>query len=143
MLASGNGVRMVYDGDGSDIVDGGASEGSAAIEQIFLDYFASQSLPTTAEGMFIPSDSYWTVLYGVPTGGLFSGAFRVKEESDIPDYGGIANQMLDPCYHLGCDRVENTNVTLYTELSKRDRESYTGQTPLRRIFDPAHSALEA
>ena len=41
MLGSTNYVRFVYDGDGSDTPDPGPP-GSAEIEQIFNDYFASQ-----------------------------------------------------------------------------------------------------
>ena len=44
MLASPNFVRFVYDGDGGGDPDAAGPEGSAAIEQVFLDYFESQDL---------------------------------------------------------------------------------------------------
>ena len=47
MVGSPNFVRFVYDGDLSDSVPppSGAPEGSAAIEEIFVDWFDSQAWP--------------------------------------------------------------------------------------------------
>jgi Zn-dependent M28 family amino/carboxypeptidase len=101
MMASSRGMRFIYDGDGSDIADGGASRASGAIEAVYAEWFADRDLDTFAEGMFVPTDSYWFVLEGVPTGGLFSGAFQY-----------------DPCYHLACDRRSEIDETLYLELAR-------------------------
>src|SRR5690349_9694050 len=48
MIGSPNFVRFVYDGDLSDSEpsEGGAPAASGEVEKLFLDYFASQGLPT-------------------------------------------------------------------------------------------------
>lgn len=118
MIASGNGIRMVYDGDGSDFDGGVASAGSAEIEALFDDYFDAEGLSTREEALLIPSDSYWPALLGVPTGGLFSGAFGVMSPTEAGDFGGTAGTEYDPCYHQSCDRVANTNSRLFEELAR-------------------------
>ncbi len=101
MMASSRGDRFVYDGDGSAVDDGGSSAGSGAIEAVYAEWFDDRGLNTQPEPMFVPTDSYWFVLEGVPTGGLFSGAFQY-----------------DPCYHLACDRLSEIDPVLYEELAK-------------------------
>lgn len=118
MLASGNGVRMVYDGDGSDFDDGVDSDGSALIEEMFEAYFDEQGLATRPEALLISSDSYWPALLGIPTGGLFSGAFQPKTDSEEDDFGGDEGTAHDPCYHQACDTIGNTNPVLYEELAQ-------------------------
>ena len=49
MVGSPNFVRLVYDGDASE-TDSLGSFGSGAVEDVFLDYFASQWL-ATAHGL--------------------------------------------------------------------------------------------
>jgi Zn-dependent M28 family amino/carboxypeptidase len=118
MVASGNGVRFVYDGDGSDELDEYATPGSAEIESIFLDWYDAKGLDTEPEGLLLPTDSYWTVALGVPTGGLFSGAFDVKTTGEATRYGGEVGVEHDACYHQACDRVDHLNVALYQDLGE-------------------------
>jgi aminopeptidase S len=116
MLGSSNGVRFVYDGDSSDtsIVNPG---GSAKIEQVFLDYFASAGQAT------LPSDisehpalpEFRTA--GIPVGGLFGGAFGIKTEAEVAVFGGTAGDQYDPCHHLACDTVNNINLRLLDEYA--------------------------
>ena len=47
---------------------------SAAIEQIFLDYFAAQGLPTAPTAFDGRSDYRDFIQSGIPAGGLFTGA---------------------------------------------------------------------
>ena len=78
MLGSPNYVRFVYDGDGSDTPDPAGPPGSAQIEDVFTQYFASQGLasePTAFDGR---SDYGPFIAVGIPAGGLFSGAEGVK-----------------------------------------------------------------
>lgn len=73
MVGSPNFVRFVYDGDGSAFGTTGPS-GSALVEKVFLDYFASQGLavePTEFDGS---SDYSGFINNGIPAGGLFTGA---------------------------------------------------------------------
>ena len=107
MLGSPNGVRFVYDGDGSGTGTVGPN-GSDVIEDVFLDYFGDQSqntYPTAFDGR---SDYGPFIAVGIPAGGLFSGA-----EGTNPEVGGT----LDPCYHQACDTFANNNNTLLDELA--------------------------
>ena len=77
MLGSPNYVRFVYDGDGSD-TRSGRPPGSAQIEEIFNDYFASQGLATDPTAFDGRSDYGPFIAVGIPAGGLFSGAEGIK-----------------------------------------------------------------
>lgn len=102
MLGSPNYVRFVYDGDGSDTPATGP-DGSGLIEDVFLDYFASQGLETEPTAFDGRSDYRAFILAGIPAGGLFSGAEVAKTEPQEDVYGGVAGLAYDPCYHQACD----------------------------------------
>ncbi|AKS42660.1 M20/M25/M40 family metallo-hydrolase [Wenzhouxiangella marina] len=116
MLGSPNFVRFVLDGDGSS-ASFTLPPGSAEIEQVFFDYFASQSLPaseliqiaTGASGNFAAS--------GVPVGMLFAGADGIKTAAEAATYGGIAGVPYDPCHNLACDTFDNVSLQVLDELS--------------------------
>jgi Zn-dependent M28 family amino/carboxypeptidase len=115
MVGSPNYVRFVYDGDGSD-TDAAGPNGSATIEDIFLDYFSSQDLaaePTAFDGR---SDYGPFIDVGIPAGGLFSGAEEVKTAEQAAVYGGTAGIAYDPCYHQACDDIDNNNDDALDEL---------------------------
>ncbi|POH73865.1 M20/M25/M40 family metallo-hydrolase [Arthrobacter glacialis] len=115
MLGSTNYVRFVYDGDGS--TDGVAGPpGSAQIESVFNDYFATQGLasaPTTFDGR---SDYGPFIAAGIPAGGLFSGAEDLKTAEEATIYGGTAGAPYDACYHQACDDVNNLSTAALNEL---------------------------
>ena len=103
MVASPNFGRFVYDGDGPDE----APPGSGAIEQVFNEYFDSQSLaylPTPFDGR---SDYGPFIAVGVPAGGLFTGAEDIKPAEQVPLFGGTAGVAYDKCYHQACDTLAN------------------------------------
>jgi Zn-dependent M28 family amino/carboxypeptidase len=104
MLGSPNYVRFVYDGDGSDTPDSGP-DGSGLIEDVFLDYFASQNLETEPTAFDGRSDYRPFILAGIPAGGLFSGAEVAKTDPQEDVYGGVAGLAYDPCYHQACDTL--------------------------------------
>ena len=117
MIGSPNFVRFVYDGNNS--AGGGAvgPAGSGAIEQLFLDYFASQGLanaPTPFNGR---SDYGPFIATGIPAGGLFTGAEGVKTAEQAGIYGGTAGAPYDPCYHLACDTYANNSNTALDQMS--------------------------
>ncbi len=117
MIGSPNFVRFVYDGNNS--AGGGAvgPAGSGAIEQLFLDYFASQGLanaPTPFNGR---SDYGPFIAAGIPAGGLFTGAEGIKTAEQASIYGGTAGQQYDPCYHLACDTFANNSNTALDQMS--------------------------
>ena len=140
MIGSPNFVRFVYDGNnsafppGPDGVQPGPA-GSGAIEQVFLDYFASQGLknaPTPFNGR---SDygPFIAPSIGIPAGGLFTGAEGLKTAQQVIDYGGIEGAQYDPCYHQACDTFAGTGGGTAPGL---------GLTALDQMSDAvAHSVL--
>jgi Zn-dependent M28 family amino/carboxypeptidase len=99
MVASPNYVRFVYDGDGSDTGTRGTG-GSGTIEGVFLDYFATQGLPTAPTELDGASDYQSFMDVGIPVGGLFTGA-----------------EGYDDCYHTPCDNLKNINGQALDEMS--------------------------
>ena len=116
MVGSPNFVRFVYDGDGSAFGVTGPT-GSARVEQVFLDYFASQGLATEPTEFDGRSDYFAFINNGIPAGGLFTGAEGIKtaaEAADLRRHGGPA---YDPCYHQACDDIDNLSNTALDQMS--------------------------
>ncbi len=120
MLGSPNYARFVYDGDGSSGdpagPQAGGPPGSAQIEQVFTDYFASQGLATAPTAFDGRSDYGPFIAAGIPAGGLFSGAEGIKTDQEAIDFGGIAGQPYDACYHQACDNINNLSTKALFEL---------------------------
>jgi Zn-dependent M28 family amino/carboxypeptidase len=119
MIGSPNFVRFVYDGDLSDSTPppGGAPNGSAQIERLFLRYFDSQGLVTDPTAFDGRSDYGPFIANGVPAGGLFTGAEGIKTQRQEAIYGGFAGLAYDPCYHQACDTFFNLNYTALDQMS--------------------------
>jgi Zn-dependent M28 family amino/carboxypeptidase len=125
MIGSPNFARFVYDGDGDAFGIKGPT-GSANIERIFEEYFASQGLasePTAFDGR---SDYDAFINAGIPAGGLFTGAEDAKTEEQVALYGGLATfegqpVSYDPCYHQACDSMtpieDGADAELYEALN--------------------------
>ena len=75
---------------------GGAPAGSAQIERLFLDYFASQGLVTEPTAFDGRSDYGPFIAAGIPAGGLFTGAEEIKTAEEAAIYGGIAGNRTTP-----------------------------------------------
>ena len=108
MVGSPNFVRFVYDGDLSDSVPppSGAPEGSAAIEEIFVDWFDSQGLasePTEFVGG--PTTARSSRRGSRPA--ACSPAPRESRRRAGGDLRRDRREQYDPCYHLGCDDIDN------------------------------------
>jgi Zn-dependent M28 family amino/carboxypeptidase len=121
MLASPNGVAFLYDGDGSASASqwdhpAGVPSGSDVLESVLLEYLGDSASRPVALG--VPSDSYGFVSYGIPTGGLFSGAGETKTGDEAQDFGGNSGQAYDACYHQGCDDLSNVDMGLYLLLAQ-------------------------
>jgi len=56
------------------------------------------------------SDYLWFLRYGIPAGGLHTGAGGSKsyEEKDV--FGGVALVAHDVCYHRSCDNINNIDT---------------------------------
>jgi Zn-dependent M28 family amino/carboxypeptidase len=119
MVGSPNFVRFVYDGNLSNSAPppSGAPAGSAQIEQLFLDYFESQGLPTDPTAFDGRSDYGPFIANAVPAGGLFTGAEGIKTERQEAVYGGFAGLAYDPCYHQACDTFFNLSYEALDQMS--------------------------
>jgi Zn-dependent M28 family amino/carboxypeptidase len=111
MIGSPNYARFVYDGDNSAFPVGTGSaegpEGSAQIEDMFHDYFASVGL-VSAETPFSGRSDYGPFIaegIDIPSGGLFTGAEGTKTAAQADAFGGLADAAYDPCYHQACDSL--------------------------------------
>ncbi|KAJ3301927.1 hypothetical protein HDV03_005548 [Kappamyces sp. JEL0829] len=104
MLASPNFIRGVY--DGQSVADPALRVGCVAIQQFFKKHFESKGL-ATAPGAFDGRSDYQAFMdHGIPSGGLFTGADKVKTPEEAALFGGVIGVAQDPCYHQDCDRVE-------------------------------------
>jgi Zn-dependent M28 family amino/carboxypeptidase len=116
MVGSPNFVPFVYDGDGSAFGVTGPN-GSARVEQVFLDYFASQGLGTEPTEFDGRSDYFAFINNGIPAGGLFTGAEGIKTAEEAALYGGTAGVAYDSCYHQACDDIDNLSNTALDQMS--------------------------
>jgi Zn-dependent M28 family amino/carboxypeptidase len=111
MIASPNYVFGIYDGDDSDQVGAGPGpDGSAQIEQAFVEYFAARGIPSQGADFTGRSDYGPFIAVGIPAGGLFTGAEVRKTAAEAALYGGTAGVAYDHCYHQACDTIDNVNA---------------------------------
>lgn len=112
MIASPNHVFYIYDGDDSDGVGAGPGpEGSAQIEDVFEAYYNKLSIPYKGTDFSGRSDYGPFIAWGIPSGGLFTGAEGIKTPEEVALWGGVAGEQHDPCYHLACDTYDNVNLS--------------------------------
>jgi len=113
MVGSPNHVFFIYDGDDSDAEGAGPGPaGSDLIEQKFEEFFESRDIPFKGTDFSGRSDYQAFILNGIPAGGLFTGAEGIKtaEEAAVPEWGGVAGEQYDQCYHAVCDTFDNVNL---------------------------------
>lgn len=111
MLGSPNAGYFAYDGDNSDGVGAGPGpEGSGAIEQVFLRYFAERRIPVRGHDFDGRSDYGPFVDAGIPAGGIDTGAEEDKSSDEAKLWGGTAGRPFDPNYHQRADDVGNVDV---------------------------------
>src|SRR4051812_31052906 len=117
MVASPNYDRQVYDGDGSTFgADESGPSGSGFIEGLFNDFFAGQGQATEPIVFDGRSDYVAFTNAGIPAGGVFTGAEKIKTPEEAALFGGTAGQPLDPCYHQACDTTSNLNLKALGEM---------------------------
>jgi Zn-dependent M28 family amino/carboxypeptidase len=110
MVGSSNYVREVYD----------SSSGAFASRDItaaFGDYFDAVGLAWLPADLGGGSDHAAFEDFGIPTGGLFSGASEEKSVAEAEMFGGEGGEPRDPCYHLACDAPDQINDDAIDELS--------------------------
>ena len=119
MLASSNGVYFVQDGDGAHTTPPGPLQPgrSVELEHVFVDYFNSQGLPFIYRPYDGRSDYQSFVNAGIGAGGLTTGSDQVKTPEQVALFGGTAGQIMHPCYHIACDRLDTVNERFLNDLS--------------------------
>ncbi len=105
MIASPNYVRLVYDGDGSELGAAGPP-GSGVIEDVFKRYFHKRGMATLPQAFDGRSDYVGFIERGIPGGGIFAGAEVPKTPEQAAVFGGVAGEQYDPCYHEACDNID-------------------------------------
>jgi Zn-dependent M28 family amino/carboxypeptidase len=147
-IASRNFVRGVADGDLSDTIGHPDNiyqttpEGSGAIEQVLLDYFLTQNLPTKPTPLEGRTDYEGFAEHGIPFGGLYTELSGIKTEVEAVLFGGTAGEPYDSCYHKACDSVDNMNTQVLTENARAIAHvaQYFGDREVTKFFDaPAAS----
>ncbi len=108
MLGSPNGGHFVFDGDNSD-GRGGGPYGTAQIEQLITGYLNGRGIPTEGTDYDGNSDHFGFHALGIPSGGLYSGSFRLKTAAQEAKWGGTAGVAFDPCHQTRCDDLGNVD----------------------------------
>ena len=116
MIGSPNPAQGIYDGDGSSSGMEGPT-GSDVIERFYEDWFDSLGLSYLSTPFDGRSDYGAFVYFGIPAGGLFTGAEQPKADSVAQTFGGTPGQAYDPCYHLACDTIDNVNRPFFEEMA--------------------------
>jgi len=111
MVASPNYMTLVYDDNLGNV------ENPAAIKELFLDYFEERDLGTDLIDLSGRSDHGPFERFGVPVGGIFTGAEMIKDGEAQDLFGGEAGEPADSCYHLACDDIDNLNEESLDQLS--------------------------
>ena len=137
-LAELRAARLRRRSSDSEPPEGGAPPGSADIEKLFLDYFASQRLATEPTAFDGRSDYGPFIEAGIPAGGLFTGAEEIKTPEQVALYGGTAGVPFDICYHQGCDNLLNLSARGLDQMS--DAAAHATITLAQATALPARSA---
>jgi Zn-dependent M28 family amino/carboxypeptidase len=117
MVASPNYARQVYDGDGSTFgAENSGPNGSGFIESLFNGFFASKSQASEPIPFDGRSDYVAFTNAGIPAGGIFTGAEKIKTPEEQALFGGTAGEALDHCYHQACDDLSNLNTKGWGEM---------------------------
>jgi aminopeptidase S len=109
MIASPNGFAGVYQ-------ESTAAAGSNVVHDLVADAVRRAGGTPVDVDLGNGSDHYGFVQAGIPTGGVFSGASAPVTPAEAAG-GGTPGRPADPCYHLACDDVANSDVVLARTLA--------------------------
>jgi Zn-dependent M28 family amino/carboxypeptidase len=123
MIGSPNGVISIYDGDDSDAIGSGPGpKGSAQVEDVFERFFDERAMAHIGSDFTGRSDYGPFLEFGIPAGGLATGADGHKTDEHVALFGGVAGPIFDPCYHQACDSMtpvkDGADRTLYRQLDR-------------------------
>lgn len=113
MLGSTNGIRTVYDGQATS-----SPATSGIVSGLLSRALEAQGLTWQPEAVGAGSDHFPLDQLGVAVGGLFSGANEHKSGPQTVLFGGTADAPSDPCYHLGCDTVDNVDAAWLEQMAR-------------------------
>ncbi|KAJ3304397.1 hypothetical protein HDV03_002878 [Kappamyces sp. JEL0829] len=103
MIASPNYVRGVWDGE--QLKDAKLRKMTGKVSRMIVDWFGQQGLPSFLFPFNGRSDFQPFLDALVPAGGVITGEDEIKDANSEKLFGGVAGEVLDPCYHQDCDRV--------------------------------------
>jgi Zn-dependent M28 family amino/carboxypeptidase len=101
MAGSVNGLTLVYD-------EPTAAPGSGDITAAYEAWLSVHDEPSEPADLGGSSDHFGFAAAGIPTGGLFAGAAATGSASN-PTAAPVGPAP-DPCYHIGCDDLDNVDV---------------------------------
>merc|ERR1712083_493687 len=116
MIASPNYFYGLY--WGSSAIDPLIRNGSTRIQNVFEEYFDMRNVIYELTEFTGRSDYGPFLDYGIPAGGLFTGAEVIKTWEQRDKFGGMADLAYDPCYHQACDTVANINWEALNVMAK-------------------------
>jgi len=90
---------------------------SASISDMFIDHFNSVDKAWAFSEFNGRSDYGPFIEYGIPAGGLDSGAEGIKTDRERSVFGGLSKTAYDPCYHQACDTIENIGMEAFLTLN--------------------------
>ena len=96
MVASPNGGRFVYDGDGPPLAPPPAADGSGDLEALFASAFAKRHLTYESLPLDNRSDYRPFSEIDVPIGGVTTGYGETKTAAQAATFGGVAGQPTIP-----------------------------------------------
>ena len=109
MVASPNGFAGVYD-------EPGAPAGSDSIRDLLSAAVARTGATPVPVDVSRGSDHYGFAQAGIPTGGVFSGAWEPVSAAQAAASKATAGQPADPCYHRPCDDGSKVDLGLARSL---------------------------
>ena len=81
-------------------------------EALFEQFYTQVGVPYKGSDFTGRSDYGPFIFFGIPAGGLFTGAEGIKTPDEAAIWGGVAGEQYDPCYHLACDTFDNINLAV-------------------------------
>lgn len=113
MMASPNFAYQIY-----NATNALNPTGSEELRDLYIKWYKDQGLNYT----FIPfdgrSDYDGFIRNGIPGGGIATGAEGIKTKDEARQFGGVAGDWYDPCYHQLCDDLSNVNMTAWVVNTK-------------------------
>lgn len=99
-------------------VGAGDLKRTGAIATQLRAFFLDRGLPIVIVYLLDRTDSLPFSDANIATAGLISFDDGVKSEEMAKTFGGVADQAIDPCYHLACDDTKNIDFDLLAEMAR-------------------------